>query len=220
MAEPRYQDFVIRNGQLVGDFDGLYREFDDPWHQSREDHQSDTRRMIAVDYCSRLRAAHGNDQVSRVVEYGCGFGYLTDTLRRRGFSAVGVDVAAGAVTKARAKNPSSVFLTRSLEDLGLLDDLDPDVVVMAEVTWYVLDHLAEFRSGLRAHAARRERPTFLIHLLTTYAPGVQQYGTDFFTDLDGILQFFDFDFLESGFISTPRDDDPLSRGTYFVARVV
>ena len=55
-----YQDYVIKDGALVGDFDGLYREFDDPWHQSRGDHVADTRRAIAINYCARLRSAHGD----------------------------------------------------------------------------------------------------------------------------------------------------------------
>ena len=180
---------------------------------------ADTRRAIAIDYCTRLRAVHGDQQISRVLEYGCGFGHLTDTLRQRGFSAIGVDIAGEAIRKARAKNPSSVFLTRSFEDESLLSDLDPDVIVMAEITWYVLEHLAGFKERLQAHAARRDRPTYLIHLLTTYAPGVQKYGTDFFTDLEGLLAYFNLDYLESGFISVPRSDDPMSRGTYFIGRV-
>lgn len=214
-----YQDYVIKNGELVGDFDGLYREFDDPWHQSREDHVADTRRAIAINYCSRLRSAHGDQQVSRILEYGCGFGHLTDTLRQQGFSAIGVDMADEAIRKARAKNPSSIFLTRSFEDPSVLSDLDPDVIVMAEITWYVLGHLAEFKARLQVHAARRDGPTYLIHLLTTYAPGVQKYGTEYFTDLEGILAYFNLDYLESGFISVPRSDDPMSRGTYFIGRV-
>lgn len=145
---PGYQDYVIKNGELVGDFDGLYREFDDPWHQSREDHVADTRRTIAMNYCSRLRSAYGDQQVSRILEYGCGFGYLTDRLRKQGFSAIGVDVADQAIRKARAHNPSSVFLTKSFEDPSLLEELDPDVIVMAEITWYVLEHLEEFKERL------------------------------------------------------------------------
>ena len=26
----RYQDYVIKNGRLVGEFDEMYRDFDDP----------------------------------------------------------------------------------------------------------------------------------------------------------------------------------------------
>ena len=215
----RYQDYVIKSGELVGDFDGLYREFDDPWHQSREDHVADTRRAIAIRYCSRLRTAHGDHEVSRVLEYGCGFGFMTDSLRQNGFSAIGVDVAEGAIRKARAMNPSAVFLTRSFDDPSLLPDLDPDIIVMAEITWYVLEHLAGFKERLQTHADCRDRPTYLIHLLSTYAPGVQKYGAEYFTDLEGILTYFNLDYLESGFISIPRRDDPLSRGTYFIGRV-
>lgn len=214
-----YQDYVIKDGRLIGDFDGLYRDFEDPWHQSRSDHVHDTRRQIAVSWCDRLREVEGPDQLSRVVEVGCGFGFLTETLRQRGFSAVGVDISEEAVNLARSKNPSSVFLTYSVQDDRLLNHLDPDILVLAEVTWYVLDHLSDFIERFRSYAQRRNRPTYLIHLLTTYEPGVQQYGLEFFTDLDGILNYFGLDYLESGFVSTPRGDDPHSQGTYFVARI-
>lgn len=30
----RYQDYVIRDGRLVGEFEEMYRDFDDPWGQS------------------------------------------------------------------------------------------------------------------------------------------------------------------------------------------
>ena len=216
-----YQDYVIKDGRLVGDFEGLYQDFDDPWHQSREHHLNDTRRQVAVDWCKRLRAQSSKHAplVSRVLEVGCGFGFLTNTLSSQGFSSIGVDVAHEAVRLAREKNPGDVFLARGLEDETMLGDLDPDVVIMAEVTWYVLENLGEFVQRLRDFAAGRDRPTYLIHLLTTYAPGTQQYGTDFFTDLDGILAYFDLEYLETGSVLTPREDDPLSRGTYFVAKV-
>lgn len=218
-AGRNYQDFVIKDGKLVGDFDSLYRDFDEPWHQSRGDYVNGAHRLIAIDYCSRIRALHPEGQVSRVVEIGCGFGHLTETLRKLGFSAIGVDVARNAVSKARIMHPNSVYLERSFEDPDLLQELDPDIIFMAEITWYVLDHLAEFRNRLRQHASGRERPTYLIHTLTTYAPGVQKYGTNFFTDLDGILAYFDLDYLESGSVSTTIDGNSQSHGTYFIGRV-
>lgn len=211
-----YQDYVIKDGQLVGDFEGLYRDFEDPWHQSREDHQHDTRRRMAIDWCRRLRAEKG---ANRTLELGCGFGHLTDSLRQSSFSSIGVDVAPSAIHQARIKNPSSVFLTHGFEEDSLLARFDPDIVIMAEITWYVLDHLNAFNARLRDFAAARERPTFLIHLLTTYAPGVQKYGRDYFTNLDEILEFFDLNIIESGSTRTPRGDDPSSRGTFFVAEI-
>jgi len=214
-----YQDYVIKSGKLIGDFEGLYRDFEDPWHQSRADHQRDTRRRIAIDWCQRLREQQGADLTNRTIELGCGFGYLTDTLRQLDFSSVGVDVAQSAIDLARVKNPASVYLTRGFEDPTLLNQFDPDIVIMAEITWYVLDHLRDFNARLRDFAAKRDRPTFLIHLLTTYGAGIQQYGRDYFTDLDSILAFFDLNYLEAGFTLTPRSDDPLSQGTFFVAEI-
>jgi SAM-dependent methyltransferase len=214
----RYQDYVIKDGRLVSDFDGLYRDHPDPWNQSHEDHVYETRRVVAISWCRRLRMLHSPD-VDRVLEVGCGFGHMTAQLARDGFSAVGVDVSREAVKGAREKNPSCVFLPLGLEDPNLLERLDPDIVVMAEVTWYVLDYLLQFKDRLREFAESRSRPTFLIHLLTTYAPGVQQYGLDYFSDLDGILDWWSLAYLESGFVASPRKDDPLSRGTYFVAQV-
>ena len=214
-----YQDFVIKDGQLIGDFTGLYAKFEDPWHQSRSDHLHSTRRSIAVDFCHRLRNTHGDSQVSRVLEYGCGFGHITDALREQGFSSVGVDVAEEAIRKARVRHPSSVFLCRTFEDPSLFDDLDPDVIVMAEITWYVLDHLPAFLGRLRQHAKCRDRPTYLIHLLATYPSGVQQYGKDYFTDLNGILEYFDLDYVESGTVTVHSDSGEVSIGTYFVANL-
>lgn len=214
----RYQDFVIKDGQLVGDFEGLYQRFDDPWHQSGSEHLNDTRRTIAVQSCSRLRATHGEDQVNRVIEYGCGFGYLTDELRNQNFSSVGIDVSQEAIRKARVQNPKSVFLKGKFEDPKLLIELDPDIIVMAEITWYVLDHLEEFKNRFLAYSRSRARPTYLIHLLTTYPPGVQQYGVEKFTEINGILDYFDLDYLESGTISATRSDEPMSLGTYFIGR--
>lgn len=219
MSKNQFEEYVIQDGRLVGEFEALYEKFDDPWNQSRLDQVQDTRRSIALAQCLYLRSSNPPDQVSRVVEIGCGFGHLTDSLREEGFSAVGVDVSKTAVAKAREKNPSSVFMAASIDSPSLLESLDPDVVIMAEVTWYVLEHISDFLDRLREHALSRQRPTYLIHLLTTYPLGVHKCGREFFTDLKRILNFFNLDYIESGFVQVNREEDPDSQGTYFVARL-
>jgi SAM-dependent methyltransferase len=211
----RYQDFVIKDGKLVGDFEGLYENFEDPWDQSKADHRGDTRRQIALMWMHRLRGSCG---VSRVIELGCGFGHLTDKLRQAGFSAVGADISKTAVAKAREMNSSSVFIQAAISDFAALSAFSPDVFLMAEITWYVLDDLDVFLSRCRKYASDRQRPTYLIHLLTTYATGIQQYGREKFTNLDEIVRYFGLDILESGFVKTPRESDLDSQGTYFIAK--
>ena len=53
---------------------------------------------------------------------------------------------------------------------------------------------------------------------TAYPLGVQKYRPTHFTDLEGILNFFNLDYIEAGFVQVNRADDPDSHGTYFVAK--
>jgi len=69
-----------------------------------------------------------------VLDYGCGHGEGVDFLANLGFTAEGVDLADGAITKARAKYPSLSFHTFA--------DWAPvtyDVCVCFEVIEHVLD---------------------------------------------------------------------------------
>jgi len=209
----RYQDYVIKDGKLIGDFEGLYSVCADPWKQS--EHLNESRRILAINWCQRLRKLSGS---TNIIELGCGYGYLTQSLRDLSFCSVGVDISRTAVQKARALNPGSVFIEATISDFDLLERFDPDVFLMEEITWYVLEELDLFIERLKKYSAGRSNPTYLIHLLTTYAPGVQKYGTDSFTNLDEILSYFDLDFIEYGIISQ-NAVDPQSKGTYFIARI-
>jgi SAM-dependent methyltransferase len=216
VIHPRYQDYVIKDGKLVGDFDGMYKNFDDPWNQSSVNQIFDSRRQIALLACSRLRNQHN---VSRVIELGCGFGFLTNQLRELGFNSVGTDISPASIQKAKLKNPDSHYEVAEYNDFHFLQNFNPDIVLMAELTWYTLESLDEFLSGLKTYALHRKNPTFLIHLLTTYEPGIQKYGADKFTNLQEILKYFNMQYLEYGFIKTAKEDDRHSQGTYFVAKI-
>ena len=103
--------------------------------------------------------------------------------------------------------------------LILYRDRKINVFLMAEVTWYVLPQLREFISDLKISQTAWGAYFFLIHLLTTYAEGVQKYGSDYFTDLSGILDYFNLNYLEHGYVVGSKEYDSESRGTYFVAKV-
>ena len=216
LTPSRYQDFVIKDDKLIGDFEGLYKNFEDPWHQSRSDQLHDTRRNIAVNWCDRLKQQFG---AHRLIELGCGFGHLTQTLHEHNFSVIGSDISKTAIKKARIIHPSATFIECALGEFEKLELFDADIYLMAEITWYVLDDLDGFIKNLQKVRKRRRKPIFLIHLLTTYATGIQKYGADKFTNLDEILKYFNLDYLESGFIKTPREDDGNSQGTYFIAKL-
>ena len=212
----RYQDFVIKNDNFVGDFEGLYQNIDDPWHQSHYDNIFDSRRVLTINWCNRLRKKYG---VKKIIELGCGFGHLTNTLSQNDFEVLGLDISKTAIEKARILNPNSQFIQCALNEFEKIELFDADIYVMAEITWYVLDDLDAFIKNLKNQKKNRTQPIFLIHLLATFAPGIQKYGTNKFTNLNEILNYFNLDYLESGFIKTPKEYDTNSQATYFVAKI-
>jgi SAM-dependent methyltransferase len=129
-----------------------------------------------------------------VLEVGCGFGHYSARMRAAGLDVIGMDISETAVRTARERNPGVEFVVGTLDNHALIQRCRPDVIVMAEVTWYVLHPLRAFLDFMRAELPQ----TFLLHLLTTYPPGVQRYGTEYFSDLAGIRQYFGMRYLESG----------------------
>jgi SAM-dependent methyltransferase len=186
----RYQDYVIRDGRLIGEFEQMYQDFPDPWHESTsEEFASD--KAAGLNLLARLKARHG---VNRVLEIGCGFGHYSARIASLGLETVGLDISTTAIERARSLHSSAKFVVGKLHDHETLRNQRPDVLVMAEVTWYVLDHLRTF-----LEFTRRELPNaYILHLLNTYPPGVQEYGVEFFTDLAGIKRFFGMRYLEAG----------------------
>ncbi len=187
----RYQDYVIRDGRLIGEFEQMYQDFDDPWHQTVHE-QFASEKAVGINLLSRLKANHG---VHRVLELGCGFGHYSARIAAVGLEVIGVDVSATAIEKAQNQHGRSVeFAVGSFGDFATIARAKPDAIVMAEITWYVLEHLPEFIDFFRLELPN----AFLLHLLATYPPGIQKYGTKWFTSLAEIKNYFGMKYLESG----------------------
>lgn len=77
MAEKRYQDYVIKDGKFVGDFEGMYKDCKNPWLQSDDDNVFDSRRAIAKTWIKKISLKSN----VRVCEIGCGFGHITAGLQ-------------------------------------------------------------------------------------------------------------------------------------------
>lgn len=191
----RYQDYVIRDGRLVGEFEQMYRDFDDPWNESTAEVFA-SEKAVGLNLLARLAARHG---VRRVLEVGCGFGHYSARIQGLGLEVIGLDISETAVRTARERHPGVDFRVGKLDDHELIASCQPDVIVMAEVTWYVLEPLRAFLDFARKELAH----TYVLHLLTTYAPGVQKYGADYFTDLTGLKNYFGMHYLESGEVHSP-----------------
>lgn len=200
----KYQDYVIKDGKLVGEFDQMYKDFDDPWEQS-------TRELFASAKAVCLNLVE-SFQCQKVIELGCGFGQFTDRLKKICPSVSGLDISPTAIDVARKRYPNCDFHVSKFPDLELIRTLGPDCIVMAEITWYVLDDLDNFLAFLK-----NEMPdTLLIHMLMTYSAGEQKYGADKFTNLTEIKDYFGMNYIEWGEVESAEMGG--GKRTYFAGR--
>lgn len=181
---PRYQDYVIKDGRFVGEFKRMYRDFDDPWEQTTAEVDA-TEKDLGI----ALLVSNG---VERVVELGCGLGAYSACLANAGMTVRGVDVSTTAIDRARGCYPEIDFVAGDVLDSDLYRAFERDAVVMAEITWYILDKVDDLLEGLRHELPGR----YLLHLLHTYPSGVQEYGRDKLPDLESILAYFGLDYVE------------------------
>ena len=72
----------------------------------------------------------------RVLEVGCGLGYLTYALRRAGYDAVGIDFSSEAIAKA-TRSYGDFYECRSVESYAAASQERFDAIVMVEV----IEHL-------------------------------------------------------------------------------
>lgn len=95
-------------------------------------------------------------------------------------------------------------------DFDIYRNFRPDIIVLSEISWYVLDKIETFLEFLE----KEMNHVYVIHLLTIYPKTQQKYGKEYFTDLKGILKYFKMNYLEFGEIV--RHDLHNCKRTYFV----
>jgi predicted TPR repeat methyltransferase len=207
----------ITESQIDADFEGYYSEIEDPWLQSEPSNRLESRRILAIRWVEQLL----NDKVAHsACEVGCGLGHLTGDLVGRGFQCIGSDTAKSAIDRAKMIHNNNHFYQADFNDFNFYKAHDIDLFILSEITWYILPHLDDFLDFLREEAVRRGRPIYLIHLLSVYPDGLQKYGCDYFTNLDQIMEYFGFDYLEYGSVSRRHSTNETYHGTYFIGRVM
>lgn len=182
----KYQDYVIRDGKFIGEFEQMYIDFEDPWNQSVIEENS-LEKLSVLNYIKRLKC-------TRVLELGCGLGHYTKKIHDYGFDALGIDISETAVQKAKIKYPMCNFKVSDILNYDMYKQFNPEIIIMSEITWYVLDKLDTFLQFIKVNLPN----VYIVHLLTTYPKGVQKYGNDKFTTLDEIMKYFDLNYLVWG----------------------
>lgn len=202
----RYQDYVIKNGQFVGKFEEMYQHFEDPWHQAHNEVFA-SEKAVAINLLKKLRSLFKGN---KVLDIGCGLGHFSEAMFKEGFNVTAVDVSETAIKRARTCFPYVDFQVACADNYALFKEIQPDYIVMAETTWYILNQLDDFIDFLKTDL----KETFLVHLLTIYPEGQQQYGKEKFTTLDGIQRYFGMNVLESGQVNLPSSYRTWFLGTW------
>ena len=197
----KYQDYVIKDGKFVGEFEEMYKKFSDPWNLlkiNKLDHALNYK--MIYNYCNQLK------QKKKLItlEIGCGFPQISNQLLEDGFKAYGTDISETVIKKSKKRYPklkNKLFVSNFL-NYPLYKKINPDIIILSEITWYILPELKKFikwYKGLR-------KEVYLIHSLYVYGKNKQKYGKEYFCDLDGIKSFFKLKYLSSGYIENIGGD--------------
>ena len=133
-----YNDYVFDNGNFIGNFEEMYQNCEDPWHQKTETYTK-TQHIILLNLIK-------NSKAKKILEIGCGFGLLTKIIYEQNSNSevLGMDISSTAIKKAQETNPHIQFQTRDILDFDFYKEYQPDLIVLSWTLWYTLDKIDDF----------------------------------------------------------------------------
>lgn len=204
----KYQDYVIKDGKFVGKFEEMYKKISDPWNLLKKNKKTNNLNyQVIYDYCEKIRSS----KKSKILEIGCGYPQISYELYKRKFKVYGTDISSTVIKKSKKKYPKikkSLFVSNFL-NFSLYEKLNPDIIILSDISWYVLPELKQFIEWYKKLKSR----TYLIHSLAVYGKNKQKYGKKYFYDLATIKSFFKLKYLSSGYIEHVDGD----KHTFFLA---
>ncbi len=182
MRKKNYHDYVIKHGKFIGEFDKMYQDFEDPWKQSEQPNR--------VARAAGIECLKKHD-CKKVLEAGCGLGYYAERMyQETGNVPISVDLSSTAIEKAQINFPHLNFKVADISS-ELEKFKEVDCVLLSEIMWYILDDLDDILTDLRKHFKGKK---LLINQV--FYKGTQQYGTEFFTNLDELVEYIPFQLVD------------------------
>lgn len=174
-----YHDYVIKDGKFVGEFESLYKSFEDPWHQSKAiDNLSKT---IVIDLIKK-------NNIKSMVEFGCGLGHSMNYIQSEtNIELLGIDISKTSILKAKKKFPHLSFVVDDISNICNYNN--HSCFFFSEVTWYILEN--KLIDNIFSEMLSKLKGKHFIHNLTFYK-GQQKYGNDYFTNLNEFIDFCPF----------------------------
>jgi|ETNmetMinimDraft_28_1059901.scaffolds.fasta_scaffold15730_2 SAM-dependent methyltransferase len=192
----KYQDFVIKDGKFVGEFEKMYQQFEDPWDQTKKGYvENSISRQIVCNYINYF-------QINSIVEFGCGLGKTTNFIyENTGIDILGVDISETSIKKSKMTYPKLKFQVNDIDNI--YEYKDYDCYFFSEITWYILeDNKIDKIFEIMKNSLKGK---YFIHNLVFYK-GQQKYGLDYFSTLDQFIEFCPFKLLSKTFTEFEESD--------------
>lgn len=194
-----YHDLVIKDGKFIGEFETLYQEFDDPWGQSNQPNKY--ARSAGISYIQKFG-------FKSIVEFGCGLGYFANWIyEETGVVPVSLDISENAISKGKELFP---HLNLGVDNITNIEKYkNVDAIYLPEIMWYILDDLDAIIEKITEHFKGK----YLI-IIQVFYKGSQQYGNDYFTSQDELINYFPFKCMGQ-LQSTLFDESTIETATVF-----
>jgi SAM-dependent methyltransferase len=191
MSEKSYHDYVIKDGQFIGNFESMYNECDDPWMQSSQPNKY--ARIAGILHLKKFK-------IQSILECGCGLGYYADWIyKETGIIAKSVDVSETSILKAKELFPHLDFSVSDItKELNIYKELD--CIMFSEIVWYILPDLNALFDVMKNNFKGK----FLL-VNQVFYKGTQKYGTKYFTNLAEFINFVPFELVGSCEATTISD---------------
>ena len=193
---------------FIGDFDGFYKQDNDPWGQSASSEMSRYYQL------SRQRLVHIISTIkdkSMIVEIGCGLGYVTKLISDEfpQSKVMGIDISETAIKKATQLFPCLNFIEADICDPELTSHGENgtwDVVILNQLLWYILESLPTVMANIYSLLNNNG------HLIISNAfAREQKYGTEFIDHFHGAVSYFSkldtFQLIHASFYNDNEEHD-------------
>lgn len=189
-----YHEYVIKDGEFVGEFETMYQECSDPWPESYSDMEKNPMVFSSIEYIKKM-------QIQKILSVGGGRGkylsYLKSKLPKCDFTSIELSKTACDISRECYPNIEVVHG----DALGVLEShvLEFDLIHFREIYWYILPDIQRINEIL--HAQHKDK--YIIVELSFYRD--QKYGNDYFDGVRDFLNKYPFKVDECGFIGNQNN---------------
>lgn len=197
---------VSKELEFVGDFEGLYSQESDPWHQSASE-SSDYQEYYEASR-SRLINLISKIEAPKILEIGCGLGHVLDAINSkcRNVELSGMDISQTAVGKAKEKFPDFHFILSDIRSCDKKYKNRFDLIIVSQMLWYILDDLEAVFNNVDQYLNENG----YVVVTQAFFKEKQRYGADIINGYSGLVKYIEdnlcdvFEIIENSLHTDPH----------------